>query len=80
MVYAATVVAALSLGATPPRSTTSDPGDAVLVGAGDIADCADMKGAEATAKLLDRVPGVVIALGDLACPDGRELHSMNFEF
>jgi hypothetical protein len=41
-----------------------------LVGAGDIADCRDLSGAEATAKLLLKIPGTVMAVGDLAYPDG----------
>lgn len=45
---------------------------AVLVGAGDIADCSDLSGAEATAKLLDQTPGTVMAVGDLAYPDGSK--------
>jgi hypothetical protein len=45
---------------------------AILVGAGDIADCRDLSGAEATAKLLDYVPGTVMADGDLAYPDGTK--------
>jgi len=49
---------------------------AVLVGAGDIADCRDLAGAEATAKLLEQVPGTVMAVGDLAYPDGTK---ENFE-
>jgi hypothetical protein len=49
---------------------------AVLVGAGDIADCRDLSGAEATAKLLDKTPGTVMAVGDLAYPDGT---AANFE-
>jgi hypothetical protein len=44
----------------------------VLVGAGDIADCRDLSGAEATAKLLDEIPGTVMAVGDLAYPDGTK--------
>lgn len=44
--------------------------EAVLVGAGDIADCTDLTGAEATAKLLEKIPGTVMAVGDLAYPDG----------
>jgi len=48
----------------------------VLVGAGDIADCRDLSGAEATAKLLDQIPGTVMAVGDLAYPDGTK---ENFE-
>ena len=49
---------------------------AVLLGAGDIADCRDLSGAEATAKLLETVPGTVMAVGDLAYPDGSK---ENFE-
>jgi len=49
---------------------------AVLVGAGDIADCRDLAGAEATAKLLEQIPGTVMAVGDLAYPDGTK---ENFE-
>jgi acid phosphatase type 7 len=49
---------------------------AVLVGAGDIADCRDLSGAEATAKLLEQIPGTIMAVGDLAYPDGTK---ENFE-
>jgi len=45
---------------------------AILVGAGDIADCKDLTGAEATAKLLDKILGTVFAAGDLAYPDGSK--------
>src|SRR5262249_46657885 len=41
---------------------------AVLVGAGDIASCADLSGAEATARLIDSIPGTVFTLGDHAYP------------
>ena len=44
--------------------------EVVLIGAGDIADCADLSGAEATAQLLEANPGTVMALGDLAYPNG----------
>jgi acid phosphatase type 7 len=43
---------------------------AVLVGAGDIADCTNLAGAEATAALLAKISGTVMAVGDLAYPDG----------
>jgi len=43
---------------------------AVLVGAGDIADCTNLAGAQATAALLANIPGTVMAVGDLAYPDG----------
>ena len=42
----------------------------VLVGAGDIADCTNLAGAEATAAQLAKIPGTVMAVGDLAYPDG----------
>lgn len=41
----------------------------VLVGAGDIADCAS-RGDEETARLLDRIPGTVFTIGDNAYPRG----------
>jgi hypothetical protein len=47
----------------------STPGDPVLVGAGDIADCALDSGA-ATAALLDTIDGTVFTAGDNAYPDG----------
>jgi acid phosphatase type 7 len=55
-------------------SSASVPADqtAILVGAGDIADCKDLSGAEATARLLDKIPGTVMAVGDLAYPDGSK--------
>ena len=53
-------------------SRTKDEQTAVLVGAGDIADCKNLDGAEATAKLLDQIPGTVMAVGDLAYPDGSK--------
>jgi len=46
--------------------------DAVLVGAGDIASCDDLAGAQATAKIIDNIPGTVFAAGDLAYPDGSD--------
>ncbi len=45
---------------------------AVLVGAGDIADCRELPGAEATGKLIDQIPGTVMAVGDLADPNGSK--------
>src|SRR6267378_2555120 len=50
-----------------PVASASDP---VLVGAGDIASCDALAGAEATARLIDKIPGTVFAAGDLAYPDG----------
>jgi hypothetical protein len=43
---------------------------AFLVGAGDITGCQGSEGAEATAKLLDKIPGTIIAVGDLTYGDG----------
>ena len=42
----------------------------VLLAAGDIADCTNLSGAEATAKILEENPGTIVAIGDLAYPDG----------
>ena len=42
----------------------------VLVGAGDVAACNEIDGAQATAKLLESIPGTIFAAGDLADPDG----------
>jgi hypothetical protein len=61
-------------GRAVPAAPAADA--AVLVGAGDIADCRDLAGAEATAKLLEQIPGTVMAVGDLAYPDGTK---ENFE-
>lgn len=44
-------------------------GAAILVGAGDIASCA-VQGDEATAKLLDGIPGTIFTTGDNVYPDG----------
>ena len=52
-------------GGVTPRSV----GPAVLVGAGDIAECG-LAGAEATARLLDDIPGTVFAAGDNAYYQG----------
>lgn len=41
-----------------------------LVGAGDIASCLNRAGAVATAKLIDQIPGIVFAAGDLAYERG----------
>lgn len=73
------VMLSLSNSCGGKRVSTAQPAgipEAVLVGAGDIADCTDLTGAEATAKLLEKIPGTVIAVGDLAYPDGS---AANFE-
>ena len=56
--------------AAVPRVQDQEP--VVLVGAGDIANCAisDGSGAVATAALLDRIPGTVFTVGDHAYPSG----------
>lgn len=62
-----------------PQASHSVPAKdqtAILVGAGDIADCKDLAGAEATAKLVEQIPGTVMVPGDLAYPDGSK---ENFE-
>lgn len=44
-------------------------GSAVLLAAGDVADCGS-KGAQATAQILSKQQGTIAALGDIAYPDG----------
>lgn len=63
--------------ATAPRSADPSPVGrvAVLVGAGDIAEC-ERHEDELTADLLERLPGTVFTLGDNAYPDGT---SRDFE-
>jgi len=58
--------------AIPDKRSAKPEDTAILVGAGDIADCRDLAGAEATAKLLEQIPGTVMAVGDLAYPDGSK--------
>ncbi len=48
----------------------SPPDTFTLVGAGDIVGCSNLAGAEATAKLIDAIPGTVFAAGDLAYENG----------
>jgi 3',5'-cyclic AMP phosphodiesterase CpdA len=60
------------IGVDPPSAPPS-PQIAVLVGAGDIADCGAVDrgiNAEATAKLLDKITGTVFTAGDNAYFDG----------
>jgi calcineurin-like phosphoesterase family protein len=74
-----TVIVLSLLSSTEARQKSSPPATeqtAILVGAGDIADCRDLAGAEATAKLIEKIPGTVFAVGDLAYPDGSK---ENFE-
>ena len=54
-------------GSQSAGSAKPDPAGetAVLIGAGDIVGCKDPQGALATAKLIDRNPGMVFAVGDL---------------
>lgn len=54
--------------ATPPPAASPTP-DLVLVGAGDIASC-ESDGDEATALLLDGIPGTVFTTGDNAYQSG----------
>ena len=71
-VAAVSFVTLSPLPAIPSSAATRADQNAILIGAGDIADCKDLSGAEATAKLLDQLPGTVMAVGDLAYPDGSK--------
>lgn len=73
LIFSAALSAAFLLPHVDASLPVSLPAEnAVLVGAGDIADCTDLTGAEATAKLLEKIPGTVMAVGDLAYPDGTK--------
>jgi 3',5'-cyclic AMP phosphodiesterase CpdA len=64
---------ALALAGAPvlrAGQTVPEGPDPVLVGAGDIADCGEIEGAEKTAALLDHIPGTVFTLGDNAYTSG----------
>jgi hypothetical protein len=56
--------------AQPSAAASAAPGEAILVGAGDIASCTNLRGSAATAALIDRIGGTVFAAGDAAYPSG----------
>ena len=60
-ILASTAIAALVAALVP--FTTASAADPVLVGAGDIASCSRTQD-EATARLIDRIPGIVFTAGD----------------
>jgi acid phosphatase type 7 len=68
----AAVVLVFSSNAVTPSSRLPQAKDhaAVLVAAGDIANCEMIAGAQATAKIIEAIPGTVAAIGDLALSDG----------
>jgi len=76
ILFCVLILAGFSAGRSKSTSATTTPAAddkaAVIVAAGDISDCNAPSGAEATAKLLDQTPGTVLALGDLAYPDGSK--------
>jgi hypothetical protein len=55
-----------------PANPQANLGDNISVGAGDIADCKCIDGAQATAALLATIPGTIFAADDAGCPDGTE--------
>ncbi|MEA2549973.1 MAG: hypothetical protein QOE42_2571, partial [Chloroflexota bacterium] len=61
--------ASASTSSPGPIPSPSASGDPVLVGAGDIADCA-LQDDSATAALVEAIPGDVFTAGDNAYPDG----------
>lgn len=63
------VIVAVTTSLSSPSTDAS--ADVVLVGAGDIALCSDLSGAQARAELLDGIPGIVFSLGATACARPR---------
>jgi len=55
---------------TPAPLPLRKPQPVILVGAGDIAGCQNIEGAEATAQLLQSIPGTIFAAGDLVYEKG----------
>jgi hypothetical protein len=72
VLFASALITSAARRANSGVSSPAKDDAVVLVGAGDIADCKDLSGAEATGKLLDQVSGTVMAVGDLAYPDGSK--------
>lgn len=68
---------ALEQSSAPTNAQTPADQSFTLVGAGDIAGCKAIEGAEATAKLLDKIPGTVFAAGDLAYEHGNAAEFQN---
>lgn len=66
----ACVAASMALLIRPPRAAAQDAKAAVLIAAGDIANCKIITGAQATARIIEGIPGTVAAIGDLAPSDG----------
>ena len=66
------LLSACSDGIGPTVVPPGTSGFTVFSGAGDIADCG-LQGAEATARLLDALPGTFFTLGDNAYPSGTLL-------
>ena len=60
----------------PTATPVAGGSDAILAGAGDIADSGP--GAEATAKLLDVIPGTVATFGDNAYNSGKDSEFANY--
>jgi Ca2+-binding RTX toxin-like protein len=59
-----------------PSTESFDPArQSQILAAGDIADCTD--GADATARVLDRLPGVIAVLGDAAYEEGTATEFAN---
>ena len=67
----ALAVVALIACALVPTAGSRAPAAVSLIAVGDIADC-DTEGDEATAALLDSLPGTIAALGDLAYESGSD--------
>jgi hypothetical protein len=70
-IFSKFMVLFLGLGGVGPQVEVAmaQSGAPVLVGAGDITNCSRTED-DATAQLLDTIPGVVYTLGDNAYPDG----------
>jgi hypothetical protein len=60
-----------------PNAALTAPPPAIMVGAGDIAGCPSNYRDEATARILDTIPGTVFTLGDAVYEDGTAAEFAN---
>jgi hypothetical protein len=75
--FRTTVFVCASLCLQEPARAQAPAQTFVLVGAGDIASCKNPEGAQATAKLIEQIPGTVFAAGDLAYENGSAAEFKN---
>jgi hypothetical protein len=72
VLFAGLLAAMRPMGAQQPPRAAHPESAPVVLAAGDIARCTIIGGAAATARLLDRLPGTILTLGDHAYESGTQ--------